>query len=250
VTHPLFYTPEITEARPGETVYLEPESSAHAIRSMRLNTSDPVLLSDGAGTLAAGVIESADPRRAGVQVEELTVQARPAVRITLVQALAKGDRDLLAAEMATELGVDAVTPWQAQRSIVRIRPERSAKTRTKWQAKLRSAAQQSRRAFIPKLHPLVHATSIAELHAPQKGHQLIVLHEEGPVGLQTALGAMPDTIEEIHLAVGPEGGVSPDELTAVQEIGASVVKLGSTVMRASTAGPAAIAVLNHLFDRW
>lgn len=250
MTHPLFYNPEITEARPGETVYLDAESSAHAIRSMRLNTTDPVLISDGAGTLAVGVIESADPRRAGVQVEEITVQASPAVRITLVQALAKGDRDLLAAEMATEIGVDAVTPWQAQRSIVRIRPERSAKTQTKWQTKLRSAAQQSRRAFIPKLHPLVHATSIAELHAPQNGHQLIVLHEDGPVGLQTALDAMPDTIKEIHLAVGPEGGVAPDELTAVQEVGASVVKLGSTVMRASTAGPAAIAVLNQLFDRW
>src|SRR5690625_2529953 len=139
---------------------------------MRLNTSDPVLLSDGAGTLAAGVIESADPRRAGVQVEELTVQARPAVRITLVQALAKGDRDLLAAEMATELGVDAVTPWQAQRSIVRIRPERAAKTQAKWQAKLRAAAQQSRRAFIPGLHPVVQGSAIGELHAPHEGQHL------------------------------------------------------------------------------
>src|SRR5699024_317467 len=153
---------------------------------------------------------------------------------------------LLAAEMATEVGVDAVTPWQAQRSIVRIRPERAAKTQAKWQAKLRAAAQQSRRAFIPGLHPVVQGSALAQLHAPQEGQHLVVLHEDGQDDLDGIVDALPEATSCVHLAVGPEGGITDEELAAVEQAGGSVVKLGPHVMRASTAGPVGIALLNHL----
>lgn len=250
MTHPLFYSPEATGAVAGQTVHLNAASSAHAIRSQRLSLSDPVLVSDGAGTLAEGTIASADTQRTGIRVETVAVQAAPAVRINLVQALAKGDRDLLAAEMATEIGVDTMTPWQAQRSIVRIRPERLGKTRAKWQAKLHGAAQQARRAFIPELGHLLEAASIAALHAPEDGAHIVVLHEDGTQSLQDAVDAMPETLRIIHLVVGPEGGVAPDELAAVEAVGGSTVKIGTNVMRASTAGPVAIALLNQMFNRW
>ena len=250
MTHPLFYSSEVTGAVSGHTVHLNAASSAHAIRSQRLTPSDPVLISDGAGTLAEGTIETADSQRTGIRVETVAVHAPPAVRINLVQALAKGDRDLLAAEMATEIGVDAVTPWQAQRSIVRIRPERLVKTRAKWHAKLHSAAQQARRAFIPELGQLLEATTIAQLHAQEQGAHVVVLHEDGQETLQGAVDTMPETVRVIHLVVGPEGGVSPDELAAVQAVGGSIVKIGTNVMRASTAGPVAIALLNQMFNRW
>lgn len=208
------------------------------------------MVSDGAGTLAHGTITSADPQSAAIVIATLEVQPGPAVRINLVQALAKGDRDLMAVEMATEVGVDAITPWQAQRSIVRIRPERAAKMRAKWQAKLQAAAQQSRRAYIPTLQPAVEGTGIADLHAPNANHHLMVLHEDAPSTMHEVIMALPKTPAEVHLVVGPEGGVSPEELAAVEQAGGSIVQLGPTVMRASTAGPVAIGLLNHFLARW
>lgn len=156
----------------------------------------------------------------------------------------------MAVEMATEIGVDAVTPWQAQRSIVRVRPERAAKTQHKWQAKLRTAAQQARRARIPELRPLVQDSDIAPLHVPTAGEHVIVLHEDGQTSLEDALATVPDTAGLLHLVVGPEGGVSGDEVTAVAQAGGSIVQIGTNVMRASTAGPVAIALLNQLLNRW
>lgn len=250
MTLPLFYSPDVTGKAPGDLVYLDAATSAHAIRSQRLGRGDGVLVSDGAGTLGRGTIASADPQSAGIVLETAEVQPGAAVRINLAQALAKGDRDLMAVEMATEVGVDTITPWQAQRSIVRIRPERAAKMRAKWQAKLHAAAQQSRRAYIPALRPAVEGTDIATLHAPHDNHYLMVLHEDAPKTLHEVVTALPETPAEVHLVVGPEGGVSPEELAAAEQAGGSLVGLGPTVMRASTAGPVAIALLNHFLNRW
>lgn len=250
MTLPLFYSPDVTGKSPGDLVHLDAATSAHAIRSQRLGVGDPLMVSDGAGTLAHGTITSADPQSAAIVIATLEVQPGPAVRINLVQALAKGDRDLMAVEMATEVGVDAITPWQAQRSIVRIRPERAAKMRAKWQAKLQAAAQQSRRAYIPTLQPAVEGTGIADLHAPNANHHLMVLHEDAPSTMREVIMALPKTPAEVHLVVGPEGGVSPEELAAVEQAGGSIVQLGPTVMRASTAGPVAIGLLNHFLARW
>lgn len=250
MTLPLFYSPDVTGKSPGDLVHLDAATSAHAIRSQRLGVGDPLMVSDGAGTLAHGTITSADPQSAAIVVATLEVQPGPAVRINLVQALAKGDRDLMAVEMATEVGVDAITPWQAQRSIVRIRLERAAKMRAKWQAKLQAAAQQSRRAYIPTLQPAVEGTGIADLHAPNANHHLMVLHEDAPSTMREVIMALPKTPAEVHLVVGPEGGVSPEELAAVEQAGGSIVQLGPTVMRASTAGPVAIGLLNHFLARW
>lgn len=249
MTHPLFYTARVTGASANDVVHLDELASGHAIRSQRLQPDDPVLVSDGAGTLAEGVIEIADPRNTQIRLLSVSAQYAPSVRINLVQALAKGDRDLLAAEMATELGVDMVTPWQAQRSIVRIRAERAEKMLAKWRSKLHAAAQQSRRAIIPKLaEPLV-TTDIATLHNSQEGHHVVVLHEDGVTNIEQAVAEMSG-VQTIHVVVGPEGGVAPEELTAIENAGGTAVRIGDNVLRSSTAGPVAITLLNQIFKRW
>lgn len=250
MTRPLFYSAEVSDAVVGQTVQLDAEASAHAIRSQRLTEHSLILVSDGSGVLAEATITSADPQQTKVRVDAIDVQVKSSVAINLVQALAKGDRDLLAAEMATELGVDEVTPWQSLRSIVRIRPERAAKMHTKWQTKLRAAAQQSRRAIIPRLNPLVQGKALADLHDPRNGQYLVVLHEDGRDTLSSVVDALPETTSCVHVGVGPEGGVSDEELAAVAQAGGSVVQIGSHIMRASTAGPVAITLLNHLLKRW
>lgn len=249
MTKPLFYTPEATGVTAQHVVTLDVAGSRHAIRSQRLAANDEVLVSDGQGTLAEGTIDEADPQRATIRVQRVTVLQQPEVRINLVQALAKGDRDLLAAEMATEVGVDSVTPWQARRSIVRLRPERAAKTLAKWEAKLQAAAQQARRAFIPDLGDPVVAEEIANLHAPQNGHHVVVLHEDGHENISDVVETL-EAVNTLHVVVGPEGGVSGEELEAVTAVGGSAVKIGANVMRASTAGPVTVALLNQFFNRW
>lgn len=249
MTAPLFYSPEVTGLTAEQVVSLDAAASGHAIRSQRLVANDQVLISDGLGTLAEGTLEDASPQRTTIRVQKVTVSQRPEVQVNLVQALAKGDRDLLAAEMATEVGVDRVTPWQARRSIVRLRPERATKTLAKWEAKLKAAAQQARRAYVPTLGQPLFAEEIASLHSPQDGHYVIVLHEDGRENLFDIAESLHG-INTLHLVVGPEGGVSPEELNSVLTAGGSAVKIGSNVMRASTAGPIAVALLNQLFNRW
>lgn len=249
MTSPLFYTAEVTGAIAEQVVSLDPAASGHAVRSQRLGTQDRVLVSDGVGTLATGVIVTADPQRTAILLESVTEVEPPAIQVNLVQALAKGDRDVLAAEMATEIGVDSVTPWQARRSIVRLKPDRVAKTLHKWEAKLQAAAQQARRAHIPQLHQPITAEQVADLHAPDRGHHVIVLHEDGQGDIAGMVGSVR-TGDTLHIVVGPEGGVSAEELDAVITAGGVAVKIGSNVMRASTAGPVAIALLNQSFGRW
>ena len=249
MTESLFYTPELTGATVQQLVSLDTATSGHAVRSQRLGAGDKVLISDGLGTLAEGVLENANPQHATIRIQAVAVAPRHEIQVNLVQALAKGERDLLAAEMATEVGIDSVTPWQARRSIVRLRPERAQKTLAKWEAKLKASAQQARRAFIPTLAEPIIAEEIATLHSPQNGNYVIVLHEDGEANLGDVVDSLPG-VKTLHLVVGPEGGVSPEELNAVLAAGGSAVKIGSHVMRASTAGPVAVALVNQLCNRW
>lgn len=250
MTLSLFYSPQVTTATAGDRVLLDASASSHAIRSQRLAVDDAVLIADGAGTLARGIIRVADSQATDVLVESVQHESAPRVHLNLVQALAKGDRDLLAVEMATELGVDSVTPWQAQRSIVRLRPERLAKFRAKWQAKLQAAAQQARRARIPVLHDHVVATDLAQLHNPAAGEYVVVLHEDATGTIQHIIDTLEPSVTMLHLVVGPEGGVSGDELQAVLAAGGDAIKIGANVMRSSTAGPVAVALCNQLLQRW
>ena len=249
MTHPLFYSPQATGSRIDDLISLDRAASGHAIRSQRLQAKDPVLVSDGAGTLAEGVIQTADPQSTQIRVTQVSIQSQPRVRINLVQALAKADRDLLAAQTATELGVDAVTPWQAQRSIVRIRAERAEKILGKWRSKLQAAAQQSRRAIIPDLKDPMITTEVARLHDPENGHHIVVLHEDGTTEIDHAV-ALTSGVQTLHIVVGPEGGVAPQELAAIEQAGGTAVKIGHNVLRSSTAGPVAITLLNQLLKRW
>ncbi|HEY8282246.1 MAG TPA: 16S rRNA (uracil(1498)-N(3))-methyltransferase, partial [Leifsonia sp.] len=166
---------------------------------------------------------------------------RPA--ITLVQALAKGDRDELAVQAATELGVDRVVPWAAARSISRWEGPKVAKGRDRWASIVREAAKQSIRAWVPAVSELATTADIVSFCAHAR---VLVLEPDAPEPLT---GVRPDE-RELVLVVGPEGGIAPQELDALRQAGAELVRLGDTVLRTSTAGPAALAVLNASLGRW
>lgn len=248
MTAPLFLVPVgslgVDDGDGPATLRLDGPEGRHAADVQRITEGEEVLVADGQGRIASCVVRAAGRGVLDLDVRSRWTVAEPRPRLVLVQALAKGDRDLLAVESATELDVDEVVPWQADRSIVRWRGDRADKAHRKWVQTALSATKQSRRARVPVVADL--ATRQDLLRRVSGATLALVLHEEAEQPLANV--ALPDD-GEVLLVVGPEGGVSPEELDALTTAGARAVRLGRTVLRTSSAGPAALAVLNAR-GRW
>ncbi|MEU0657966.1 MULTISPECIES: 16S rRNA (uracil(1498)-N(3))-methyltransferase [Streptomyces] len=245
MTAPVFLVDRVADAA-GGTITLDGPEGRHAVSVRRLRVGEEIVLTDGAGTGAYGTVAAVEGKdRLEVAVSEVRTEPAPAPRITVVQALPKGDRGELAVETMTETGVDAIVPWAASRCITQWKGDRGLKALAKWRATAREAGKQSRRLRFPDVADAATTKQVAQLLAA--ADFAAVLHEEGAAPLATA--ELPAT-GEIVLVVGPEGGVSPDELAAFAEAGATPCRLGRSVLRTSTAGTAATALLLGRTGRW
>lgn len=238
----------------GSVVTILGEEARHAVRVSRLREGERSTVGNGGGVLAHGTVTSVDRDRFTIHVDELVHVPIREPRLLLVQALAKGDRDERAVEQATEFGVDGIVPWQASRSVSRWDgaggPEKAAKGVAKWQRIAREASKQSLRARIPEVAPPVGIAELCEF-ASRAGTSVIALHPRSGARLTTwAAGEAARSATEIFLVVGPEGGFSDGELDALESAGAHILLLGDTVLRTSSAGAAALAVLNTALGRW
>lgn len=240
---------ELAELRKGDSFVLGGAEGHHAATVKRIKIGESVDLVDGAGTRLECAVTGVEPGSIELAVLVRTEEVPPRPRLVLVQALAKDGRDELAIETATELGVDAVVPWQADRSIVRWRADRMAKSSAKWQKTIHAAAKQARRSRVPQLHEMLDSAALAQFTSAIPGSRLIVLHEEADAGLRAKLDQWRDA-EVLFLVVGPEGGMSDRELALFDAAGADRWRLGARVLRSSTAGPAAVAVLSEALQRW
>jgi 16S rRNA (uracil1498-N3)-methyltransferase len=241
VTPPLFFVAELPD---GDTLELGGDEGRHAARVKRLGVGEPVLISDGAGTLLSCTVSSAagDGLTLAVVSRQIVPAAQP--RLVVVQALPKGERADLAVEVLTELGADEIVPWAASRSIVRWLGPRGDRALEKWRRTAREAAKQSRRAWVPSLAPLASTADVADRLARATG---LVLHEDARDGLASV--ELP-VGRDVVVVVGPEGGIAPDELADFVAVGGRTVRLGEPVLRTSTAGAAALAVLSAKLGRW
>lgn len=246
---PLFVVGPELLAGGGSALRLDGPEGRHAADVQRLAPGEALVLADGGGTWARCTVLAARRGELDLRVEERGTEPVPPRRHVLVQALAKGDRDLLAVESATELEVDEVVPWQADRSIVRWRGERGAKSHHRWQQQVLAAAKQARRTRFPHVADLAGRAGLLE--RVTRADLTLVLHEEAEEPLTAVLADLPDTgpPAEVLVIVGPEGGITPDELGALVGAGARPVRLGRAVLRTSTAGAAALALLNA-HGRW
>ncbi|MFF4651940.1 16S rRNA (uracil(1498)-N(3))-methyltransferase [Streptomyces sp. NPDC001380] len=248
MTAPVFVVDDdrLQGARPGSLVRLDGAEGRHAVAVRRLAVGEPVVLTDGRGLGAYGAVAALHGKDAlDAEVAEVREEPEARPRITVVQALPKGDRGELAVETMTEVGVDAVVPWAASRCITQWKGERGQKALAKWRSAAREAGKQARRLRFPEVHDLMTTRQVAELlGASALG---AVLHEEGADPLAAA--PLPES-GSIVLVVGPEGGVSPDELAAFAGAGARPYRLGRSVLRTSTAGVAAGALLLGRTGRW
>ncbi len=241
-----FLDDSAADAAPGDIVSLTGPEAHHASAVRRVRIGEQVTIGDGRGTWLTGECETVSRDEVAVRITERTDIAEPSPRIVLVQALAKGDRDELAVQAATELGVDEIVPWQAARSISRWDAAKASKGRARWATIAREAAKQAHRPWLPETGEIV---STADLVRRAATSRLLVLEPTATNDLSAAVAEDGDD-RDIVLVVGPEGGISEAELVAFENAGATLVRLGSTVLRTSTAGPAALAVVNVGLGRW
>jgi 16S rRNA (uracil1498-N3)-methyltransferase len=246
MTAPVFVVdPLLLDGSPSRVTLDGPEGR-HAVSVRRLQPGEEIVLTDGAGRGAYGTVSGTVGKDVlNVEVSQVRDEPSPAPRITVVQALPKGDRGELAVETMTEAGVDVIVPWAASRCVTQWRGDRGAKSLAKWRSTAREAAKQSRRLRFPEVTDLLTTRQLCALlgAADFAG----VLHEEGAAPLA---GAQLPPDGSLVLVVGPEGGVSPEELAAFAAAGAPPYRLGPTVLRTSTAGVAAAALLLTRTGRW
>ena len=228
----------------GDVVELGGDEGRHAARVKRLAVGEAVLVSDGRGTVLECAVSAVHDRGLVLAVSARRRVPQPRPRVVVVQALPKGERAELAVEVLTELGVDEIVPWAASRSIVQWLGPRGQRAVEKWRRTAREATKQSRRAWLPEIAPLA---STAEVAARLAGATGLVLHEAATDPL-AALDVPPE--RDVVVVVGPEGGISPEELDGFAAVGARAVRLGEPVLRTSTAGAAALAVLSARLGRW
>jgi 16S rRNA (uracil1498-N3)-methyltransferase len=236
VSAALFVVP--TERLVVGTVVVDGPEGHHAATVTRIAAGERVVLTDGLGRRAAGTVVATGRDRLDVEVVAVRDDPPPQPRFVVVQALAKGDRGELAVETMTEVGVDVVVPWAAARSIARWRDDRAAKALARWRATAHAAGKQSRRTRFPEVTEPASTPGVARLLGTASA--AVVLHE---AATERLAGLEVPVTGDVVVVVGPEGGISPEELDAFTAAGATAYRLGDTVVRTSTAGTAALAVL-------
>lgn len=242
MSDPLFFIDRVPEV--GQLATVDGDEGFHAASVRRLRAGERVVLGDGAGTVADCVVDHVEKRGLQARVIDRRDVVAPVPPVTVVQAIPKAERSELAVELATEAGADRFLAWQASRCVARWDGPKADKGLRRWRAVARSAARQSRRAFIPDVSGVA---STADVLACVSTGLTLVLHESATVAL-TDVGV--GQAESITLVVGPEGGIADDEVAALIGAGAHAVRLGPTVLRTSTAAAVALGALGVLTPRW
>lgn len=237
-----FIDPGAIEA--GERAALTGGVFHHACRVLRLSAGAPVILADGSGMEHPGRIERVEKDRAWVRLEAPRPSAaEPAVQVSLVQALIKGERMDYCIQKGTELGVARFVPCQTERTVVRLSGEALESRRRRWERIALSAAEQSGRGRVPEIEPLQSwEEAVAE---PVSEEALFLLPwEQSAEPLRPVLEeAARRGVRQVRIAIGPEGGLSGREVRRAEEAGARTVSLGPRLLRAETAGPVTAALV-------
>ena len=241
MTYPVFITS--ANLQPAQTVVLDGDEGHHAVSVRRIRLGEKIELTDGHGRRAICEVVAVGKKSLDAKIESVHTEAKPDVTFTVVQALAKGDRSDLALEILTEVGVDEIVPWAAAHSIAKW--DATDKGLLKWQRIVREASKQARRAWLPKISALHTTGEVAQLLA--EADLALVLHESA---LDSISALKVPVSGSVAVVVGPEGGISPEELTTFAAAGAQIVRMGAPVMRTSTAGGVALGVLMSATKRW
>lgn len=244
MTDALFLAP-LDSPQVGEDVFVAGDEGRHAVVVRRIHVGESVFVADGHGRAIHGEVTSAEKSGLRVRVGEVLVEEVPAVEVVAVQALAKNGRDEQAIEAMTEVGVSGVVPWRASRSIVKWESgPRGVRQLEKWRTTVREAAKQSRRFRVPDVTGPVTTGELCGLVAASDA--AFILHEDAT---ETLASIELPRQGRVLLVIGPEGGISPDELGSLIAAGGRPVTVARHVLRSSTAGVVALAQLQALLER-
>lgn len=244
MVEPLFWIELNSAPESGQTIELSGSEGKHAATVKRMRQGERIQLTNGRGLRIRGSVSNVDAKSVSVAIESVANDAPDALQLTLVQALAKGDRDELAIQACTELGISAVVPWQAERSVSRWDASKSIKGQARWQVICDEAAKQSLRSFFPVVSRVIDSTTLPVTF--ENYDRVLVLDPSSTLGLAN-VGSFEG---HVALIVGPEGGISDEELAEFAAAGATRVHLGDSILRTSTAGIAAIATIQALSGRY
>lgn len=239
---PRFYHP--APLLPGHATPLSANAAIHASRALRMQAGDHVILFNGDGKLYQGKLVSISKHEVIADIlEAIPCTSESPLNITLAQAISSGDRMDFTIQKAVEMGVTAIQPIASQRSIVKLSGDRAEKRREHWQNVVISACEQSGRATIPHIAmPVSLHEWLAQAAADQE--TLITLAPDA----QIALPEMEISAHKnIFLLIGPEGGLTDDEIRLATQHGYTSVRMGPRILRTETAALAAIASMQALW---
>ena len=235
----LFFSDQIST---GQRQVLENEEAHHAIKVLRLNTGEVIKISDGVGNWVSGPIVEIAKKELFVSITERGEIQAAKPELVLVQAITKSDRNKEMLELAVEAGVDRIIPWQSERSISKWQSD----SEEKWQVGIKQSCKQARQTKLPNLMQVMSTAELVKTIG--SGGYGIVFHEEASTKFSEL--TIPNSQSSVYLVIGPEGGISEQELLSFQNNGSKVVRLGETVLRSAHAGFAALSAVQTKLGRW
>ena len=233
----LFFVEDLPTTVGGSYEFANDDAN-HAIRVLRMQVGDEFMLSDGNGSWSQVVATEVKKKSMQVRVMDSGFQAPLATTITVIQALPKGDRAKEAIELLTEAGVDRIVPWASARSI--------GKGSDKFAITAREASKQSRRFRIPEVTEVATTAQICE--AIKLSDLAIAFHESATSKLSDQVSS--HNVEHLLIIIGPEGGITDEEIAAFTEAGAKVALMGRPILRSAHAGIAAVSAVSALLKVW
>ena len=246
MTASVFLVDPVSLAQAGDTFVLDGPEGRHAVAVARIAIGERIHVVDGEGTRLIGTVrEYRGKDSCVIAVESIERLPEPSPRLIVVQALPKSEHGELAVDLLTQAGVDVIVPWAASRCVTQWKGERAEKSRAKWAQAAHAATKQSRRSRTPEIRSIASLADVLSL--VRTASVGFVLHEEATSLLGTC--AVPES-GDIVLVVGPEGGISPEEVTALVGAGANSVLIGANVLRSSSAGALGIAALMSRSPSW
>jgi len=226
----------------GVSLPLSDADRHHAADVLRLHAGEHIVAVEPDGTtLDVRLIEVTRHHVAGEVKGILPGEQGP--RVTLVQGLAKGAKMDLVIEKAVELGVSAIVPFQSERSVVRLDESKRRARVQRWQRIALAAAKQSQRSIVPDVFDVVDTSGLVKI-LDRFDHVVVLWEDERSCTFADAFKGVSGSAH-VAVVIGPEGGLTTDEVAQCREIGAVTATLGSTILRTETAGIVGLALAVH-----
>ena len=236
---PLFFVDNLSG---GDSQLLDKDEAHHAIKVLRVKIGEEIMISDGSGNWVSGPIEELGKKTLLIKVSNQGQKKLNKPELVIVQAITKSDRNKEMLELITVAGVDRIIPWQSDRSISKWQSDSA----DKWELTVKESCKQARRVAMPKLSKSVNSKQLGEELSSVPF--AIIFHEAASTNFSEV--NIPSDISSIYLIIGPEGGITDEELLILKGTTSNIVRLGEPVLRSAHAGFAALAAVQTKLGRW